>query len=333
MNHRSFIAHATALLIALVSMPALACDFSFSLGNASPTETAAPTARAQAPTATLRALPPTTPATALSSPTAASPSSPAVGGGIITNVVLATETTPLTGSPLGITDTFPPTGEVHVNTAIANAPSGTKIKAIWTVVDAGSAAPKNTEITNYATTAEGTRFVDIVFTPSQKMPAGSYKIDVLLNEKLERTLNFTVKEGIAPFVVPTPKAVGSCPPPPRPDYRPPLVAKKLTMAESVTSNGDPVNATRQFKPNSTFHAIAALENAPSNSKIKAVWYALDTGGAEACNTRLVETEVTTSGTRNVWFKYTPPEKYPLGVYKVDIFVNGNLNIDVDFTVK
>jgi hypothetical protein len=105
------------------------------------------------------------------------------------------------------------------------------------------------------------------------------------------------------------------------------------MAEGVTSSGDPVSATRQFKTSSAFHAIVELENAPSNSKIKAVWYALDTGGAEPCNTRLIETEVTTSGTRNVWFKYTPPEKFPVGLYKVDISVNGNLNNDVDFTVK
>jgi hypothetical protein len=213
-----------AFKVIALAMFVLACDFSFSLGNTSPTATVAPTTRAQAATATPRAQA-TAAAPSGPTPTTAPLSSPAASGGIITNAVLARDSTPLTASPLGITDTFPPTGKIHVNIATANAPSGTRIKAVWTALDAGSSIPKNTEITSYATSAEGTRFVDVVFTPSQKMPIGTYKVDVLLNEKIERTLNFAVKEGVAAFVVPTPKAVGSCPPPPRPDYRPPLVAK------------------------------------------------------------------------------------------------------------
>lgn len=331
MNRQSSVARAAALLIALIAIPTLACDFSFSLGNASPTNTTAPTARAQAPTATARAQSPTSTRATSSSPTVAAQSSPAAGGGVITNAVLARAVTPLMSAPLGITDTFPPDGRIYVNIAVANAPSGTTVKAIWTAVNA-TGVPPNSEISSQQSSPQGTRNVDIQFYGTSKLPLGTYKIDILLNGKIDRTLNFTVKDGVAPFGTPTARALGSCVPV-SPSYKPPLIARKITMAEGVNSSTfEPVNATRVFKPSSVFHAIVELDNAVAGTKIKAIWYATDTGGLEPCNTRLGDTEVTTTGASKVWFNFRPPDKWPIGNYKVDIYANDVLNIDTEFRV-
>lgn len=293
-------------------------------------QSAPPTASPPAPTA-LPASP-----TAVSAPptaTAAPPSSPPPGGGIITNAVLARASTPLTSAPLGITDVFPPDKEIHVNIALADAPEGTNVEIVWTAVDVGSAAPPNTQITSHRSTVQGTRYLDVVFSGPVSLPVGTYKMDIYLNGELNRTLDMQVREDVPAFQTPTPAAVGSCPPPPPPEYRPPLIATGLTMAEGVnTTTFEPINPTREFKPDSTFHAIVELKDTPPNSRVKAVWYALDTGGAEACNTRLNETTVTTSGDR-AWFSYEAPDQLPKGIYKVEIYVNDNLNNDVTFRVQ
>jgi len=262
--------------------------------------------------------------------------SPAAKGGIITRAVLASASTPLTSSPLGVTDTFPPdVKEIHVNIAVANAPSNTALRIDWIAVDVGPDVPRNSKLTSHRTTVQGSRPVGVVFlgaTSGGRLWVGAYKMDIYVNEKLDRTLKMAVRENVPAFVPPPPRAPGSCPPPPKAEFRPPVVARKLTMAEGVnTSTIEPINATRQFKPTSNFHAIVELDNPPANSKVKAIWYALDTGGLEPCNTRLYESEITTSG-RRTWFKFWPPDKFPVGIYKVEIYVNGNLNLDLDFRV-
>jgi hypothetical protein len=261
-------------------------------------------------------------------------------GGIITRAVLASAVTPLTRSPLGVTDTFPPDLKaVHVNIAIANAPRNTAIRVDWIAVDVGPAVPRNTKIFSASSTVEGSTTVSEEFfvypqTPGgpARLPIGAYRMDIYVNDKLDRTLKMTIRENVPAFVPPPLRAIGSCPPPTKPVYRPPLVARALTPAQGVTSAVEPINPTREFKPTSKFYVIAHLDNPPPNSKVKAVWYALDTGGAEPCNTRLGETEITTSSAR-AWFNWSAaPKKFPVGIYRVEIYVNGSLNNDVDLRV-
>lgn len=321
--------------VLLVTLSTLACDFSFNLA-AAPTATARPVIASQ-PTAAAPTLQPALPtATAAPQPTAAAGTTSTGSTGLIANVVLAQDVTVLSYSPIGAGDTFPPKATTHVVVTVSQASSGTSVKVVLTALDIGSAAAPNTKLGEYSLDAVGSQNLEFAFTPTSKgFPVGTYKADIYVNDKLDRTLNYSIKEGIAAASTPTIKAVGSCPPPPQSNPKPPSIVKKVTLAESVRSSDlEPVNPTKVFKPTAQVHAVVLLDNAPANTVVKAVWYAQDTGGAEACNTHISEYTITSSGgSKNMDFNYQPPEKFPLGNYRVEIYVNDSLSFDLDFSVK
>jgi hypothetical protein len=108
----------------------------------------------------------------------------------------------------------------------------------------------------------------------------------------------------------------------------------VTMAEGTSGdNKDPVNPTNSFGISATFHAVVSLKDAPSNTNVKAIWYATDTAGAAECNTQIDEYELTTDGTRNVDFSLTPQSTWPAGSFRVEVFINGTLDQAITFSVK
>lgn len=63
--------------------------------------------------------------------------------------------------PVGVSNTFAPDAEAfHVVVTLVNAPKDTILKAIWTVVDVGTAAPANTKVEESEVRVEGSRNVD-----------------------------------------------------------------------------------------------------------------------------------------------------------------------------
>ncbi len=128
----------------------------------------------------------------------------ACGGGTpaapaITGAVMAKGTSGDTKDPVDVTNNFPADQSVfHAIVTIANMPSGTKVKAVWTAVDVGSAAAPNTKIDETELTVEGSRNLDFTLTPNAgQFPPGKFKADIYLNEKLDRTLDFTVGQADA----------------------------------------------------------------------------------------------------------------------------------------
>ncbi|MBI1882272.1 MAG: hypothetical protein HYR94_29215 [Chloroflexi bacterium] len=323
--------------------------------------TVEPTARAEVvatvePTATAEVAATTEPtataeATAIVAPTEAAvvetpteEASPAAAGSaeIIAAAVTATDVTVLTSTPIGVTETFPMGQEVvHTVVTVTNAPAGTTVKVVWTVIDVGDAAPPNSQIGETETDVEGSQNIDFTFEAgSSGFPPGDYQVDIYLNDNLDRTLNFTVVgEGTSAPVIPIPTLapVGSCPPLPSPEYQPSGFVKGITMAQDTQgSEYEPVNPGRVFPPNATFHAVVAIENAPDNTEVTARWFVQDVGGAEPCNTEIIKPfRLTTSGSRNLDLTLQPPPgtEWPVGVYRVEIYVNGNLDLDVDFNVE
>ncbi|MBI1882273.1 MAG: hypothetical protein HYR94_29220 [Chloroflexi bacterium] len=78
------------------------------------------------------------------------------------------------------------------------------------------------------------------------------------------------------------------------------ITNAVMAKETQGDNFDPVGVTDAYDPDQPeFHAVVTLSNAPSDTKVKAVWIALDVGNAAAPNTTIDETEVTAEGSRNV----------------------------------
>jgi hypothetical protein len=95
--------------------------------------------------------------------------------------------------------TFKPDDTFAVIVELSEAKIGTKLKAVWTLVDAGGKRDQKILEKKIEITAEAIKGVEepnrINFTlvPDSPFPAGDYKADIYLNGELEKTVNFKVK--------------------------------------------------------------------------------------------------------------------------------------------
>jgi hypothetical protein len=114
----------------------------------------------------------------------------------ISDAVMATDTQGDNFEPVGATDTYAVDQAVfHAVVTVANAPSDTTVKVVWTAVDVGDAAEPGTVVDETEVTVEGSRNIDFTLTSdSGQWPVGTYKVDIYLDGDLDRTLNFSVAE-------------------------------------------------------------------------------------------------------------------------------------------
>jgi hypothetical protein len=114
----------------------------------------------------------------------------------ITQAVLAKDVQGNTYEPVNPTTTFAPDQAlIHLVVSVANVPSGTKVKAVWSTVDVGSAAPANQQLLEKEATMDASANVHFsINNNAGPWPVGKYKVDVYLNDKLDRTLDFTVAQ-------------------------------------------------------------------------------------------------------------------------------------------
>jgi hypothetical protein len=115
----------------------------------------------------------------------------------IPQAVLAKDVQGDTFEPIDPTSTFPTDQAIiHLVVTVANAPSETKVKTVWTAVDVGDAAPANTKIDEAELTmAESGNAHFTLSQPSTgTWPVGKYKVEIYLDDKLDRTLEYTVVE-------------------------------------------------------------------------------------------------------------------------------------------
>lgn len=135
---------------------------------------------------------------------------------------------------------------------------------------------------------------------------------------------------LEPTLVPTPTAATQ---PKAQSKTPSGIIKSVTMAlDTKGDNKDPVNPTILFFPNAVFHAVVAIENAPANTQFKVSWYATDVGSVAAPNWLIDSFEIAGEGSRNLEFTLAPKAAWPIGTYRVEVAVNGNVERVVDFSV-
>jgi hypothetical protein len=84
----------------------------------------------------------------------------------------------------------------HAVVSIRNLPAGSMVKAVWVAIDTHGDSQPNMVMTATEARVEGSRNIDFTLEPSTgRLPRGSYKVDIHLGEKLDRTLPFTVAGG------------------------------------------------------------------------------------------------------------------------------------------
>lgn len=99
----------------------------------------------------------------------------------------------------------------------------------------------------------------------------------------------------------------------------------------LTADESGAGSTTVFSQDQTFYAIAKLANAPDDTKVKAVWYAVAAEGADP-NTLLDSAELV-SGDQTLTFKLSNNQSWPVGTYKVELYLNDKLDRTLDFAVK
>jgi hypothetical protein len=98
---------------------------------------------------------------------------------------------------------------------------------------------------------------------------------------------------------------------------------------SSDSSGAP--ETTEFSQDETFYCLVELANAPDDTTLKAVWTAISAEGTDP-NFLIDESEVT-SGDGTITFNLTNDQLWPIGTYKVDLYLNGELDRALTFEVR
>ena len=267
---------------------------------------------------------------------------PAAAREIVARAVMAVDVTPLTAAPVGITQIFPPGQSiVHAVVTLLDAPADTRVKAIWSALDVGEMASADRVLAEYEVVAEGSPNLDFTFqAEGEGFPPGRYRVEILVNGRPERVLDFRVAgegEALPANPTPAPAPVGSCPPLPPRDPQPAGLVTGITMARGTAGpDYDPVDPVTVFSPEATFHAVVATQSVPENTEFRVAWFAQDVGSVEPCNTPIAAPfALTTSGTRNLDFSLAPPPglRWPAGTYRVEVYANGRLEAEKVFHVE
>ena len=91
------------------------------------------------------------------------------------------------------------------------------------------------------------------------------------------------------------------------------------------------NRTDVFGQGDTFYCIVQVANAPDDTELKTAWYAVQVQDT-APNTLIDEYSLTTSDA-TIPFNLTNDSLWPIGTYKVDISLDGEVKQTLNFSVE
>jgi len=98
---------------------------------------------------------------------------------------------------------------------------------------------------------------------------------------------------------------------------------------------DGKNVTSAFSPSDVFYAVSDLNNAPQGTVVEARWIAVDAEDTEPnleFQTQTLDiTEESFTGT--IYFQLSNDGPWPVGQYKVDLYLNDALAQSVEFSVQ
>jgi hypothetical protein len=97
----------------------------------------------------------------------------------------------------------------------------------------------------------------------------------------------------------------------------------------LTADAAGKTATTVFTTDQPFVYVVDLANAPDDTKVKAVWYSVDAAGAA---TQFVDKEIV-GGKSPITFSATNSGPWPVGKYKVELYLNDKLDRTAEFSVQ
>ena len=100
----------------------------------------------------------------------------------------------------------------------------------------------------------------------------------------------------------------------------------------TTADSEGAQETTVFAQDQTFYCIAELANAPEDTKLKAVWVAVEIEGEEP-NLEIDQTEMTAGNSSVFTFNLSNDQLWPTGRYKVDLYLNDMLDRTLEFEVR
>ncbi|MBI5303665.1 MAG: zf-HC2 domain-containing protein [Chloroflexi bacterium] len=123
-----------------------------------------------------------------------------------------------------------------------------------------------------------------------------------------------------------------CPAPVQP--RSSGIITKSALASAVREpDGEPINPKDEFRPTDKIYTVLGIVNAPSNTRFKAIWCVTDVGQAMPANAKLGQADLVSSSTRNIEFTLALSRGFPVGRYRVQIYVNDVLDTVKNFSVR
>lgn len=108
--------------------------------------------------------------------------------------------------------------------------------------------------------------------------------------------------------------------------------KEIYMAKDDGS-GQPGDHTSTFEPGDhTIHCVATLKEASSGTAMKFSWWIVDADNTQ--NKKIKDIDYSTKALENVIHGHLSlPQDWPKGKYKVQVYVNGDLDKTVNYTVE
>ena len=90
------------------------------------------------------------------------------------------------------TTVFAPSDTFYAQVELSNAPDDTTVSAVWTAVSVVGEEPNL--LIDEVSIASGDGLITFDLQNDGLWPAGDYKVDLFLNDEIDRTLEFTVQE-------------------------------------------------------------------------------------------------------------------------------------------
>lgn len=199
--------------------------------------------------------------------------------------------------------------EIQLVVNVGNAPDDTQVKAVWSIVEVEGHEPA-VLYESPLTLNSGENIAHFSLTNDQLWPAGRYKVDIYLNDKLDKTVEYQVEEA---------------------EVKTPTV-ESATLAKGSDQN-EAVDPTSVFAPDDlVLHLVVKVANAVEGTSLKAIWYVVEVQDYEP--QVIDEVPYTLSGGENVAdFTLTNDQPWPVGKYKVELYLNDQMVQTLEYEVR